>query len=59
MPVLLPCPFCASTAVRLVFPDDVRSPYYVTCATCGTCGPTHGRDAEAMRLWNKRKETER
>jgi Lar family restriction alleviation protein len=55
---LLPCPFCGSNKIQLSF----WGAPYVSCEQCNTEGPTSDadgatraeKDAEAVRLWNKR-----
>ena len=55
-PVLLPCPFCASSErpapATYHFNDKVR--HIVYCQNCGAAGPiSYKSQAEAVELWNK------
>ncbi len=63
-----PCPFCASTHIKLYDVDD-RIWWRVQCEDCGACGPIGGTEDDdvteadnkdaAVNKWNKRKRKRR
>lgn len=55
---LEPCPFCGNRTLRVTRADLAAADLYeVWCRDCGARGPVEKR-AEAIRLWNARKQKE-
>lgn len=49
------CPFCGGKRLELWHCGPV---YHVVCNTCGAMSGGGGTEAEAVKLWNQRKEGE-
>jgi Lar family restriction alleviation protein len=53
---LSPCPFCASRKVSLSSHAGPARVFEAECGSCGATGPTGLTAAEAIELWNTRRQ---
>ncbi len=60
-PEIKPCPFCGSTRIAVMHKHDEEFRGYRYCVECGVdmdgCGargPSHKKEEDARRAWNKR-----
>lgn len=56
MPIrqLKPCPFCASSRVKMEFDKDRDEWWFVGCTRCCAIGPAWSNQDRAAALWNAR-----
>lgn len=50
----LPCPFCGSTKIHYIDPDEFIPAYKLVCADCGINTDFYNSREKALAAWNRR-----